>query len=174
MLRISPRRVRAAPVKVRNALFGAALKQVWGAMPLDTGSRPWVIRQDVRPSGIAPSWLAKRRGAVPSGTAPYACWISTLPDAKNHPDERSPELRRWTVNGFYVDWIADELAEAARLPGDWRGRWDGLAQWLREDLDPEAIRRAIERVAARPGYTPPRSIALFDAAVREDAARKAA
>ena len=100
-----------------------------------------------------------------------AGWIATLQDAKYDPDASAPELRRWTANGYYVDFIADELAEAARLPAEWRGNWNTLTQWLQDGIEPEKIRRAIEFIAARPGYIPPRSIAYFDKAVRKAGAQ---
>ena len=133
---------------------------------------------DARPADPVPWLLAACRARSP-GKAPappvdndgdlcgIAGWIETLPDVKDDPDPAAPELRRWTINGYYIDWWAEEVAEAAKLPADWRGRLDALADWLRADLDPEAIRRAIERVAARPGYAPPRSLKFFDGAVRD-------
>ena len=104
-----------------------------------------------------------------------AAWIATLPDVKDDPDPQAPELRRWAVSGVYVDWVAEQVADAARLHAAWRGDWGALARWLREDLDPDAsVLPTIRRIADRNGYTSPRSMAFFDAAVREAAGRRVA
>ena len=96
-----------------------------------------------------------------------AAWIAILPDATDNPDPQAPELRRWVLGSFYVDYIAEQVADAARLPAGWRGDWNALARWLRDDLDSaNNILPAIRRVVDRPGYVPPWSIAFFDAAVR--------
>ena len=71
------------------------------------------------------------------------------------------------VGDWQIDVLAALIADAARLPRDWRGDYDRLAEWLRAGLSPhDVILPAIKRVAARPNYVAPRSLRYFDAAVR--------
>lgn len=76
---------------------------------------------------------------------------------------------RPVVNNWFIDVYARDVCEAAGLPQTWRGDWSPLVGWLRDDIDFDGnanIVSAIRRVAARPGYQPPASLAYFDAAVR--------
>lgn len=75
---------------------------------------------------------------------------------------------RPVVNGFYLDGAWDKVARAAAIsPDRFRADLRPLVAWLEADIAPETIVAAVERVAARPGYTPPFTLAFFDGAVRE-------
>jgi hypothetical protein len=72
------------------------------------------------------------------------------------------------INGWYWDRTLERVLEAACLPDNWRGNTSALQRWLRDDIEPDTIVEAIRRVAARPGYEPPRSsLKYFDEPVRQ-------
>lgn len=81
----------------------------------------------------------------------------------------SGAVKRAVVGGFYLDDAARLVTEAAGInDANWRGDWRPLIGWLNDKLDlHEAILPAVRRVAERPGYVVPRSLAYFDQAVRE-------
>lgn len=79
-----------------------------------------------------------------------------------------PTTGRPLVNGLYLDTASEMAMEAAHIdPARWRGDFRPIIAWLADDIYPQTIRAAIERVAAKPGYKPPFSLAYFDRAVRE-------
>lgn len=71
------------------------------------------------------------------------------------------------VNGLYLDVAWEMLAEAAGLSAEKPPDLRPLVRWLEADIYPDAIAAAVGRIAAREGYRPPRSLAYFDRAVRE-------
>ena len=111
-----------------------------------------------RAQGVPP-----RRDMPFEGAARFA-GLPDLTDVDGHPG----------INGWQIDVIWEGVAAAARInPERWPGRLDALAGWLRDDIAPGTIYPTIERVAARPGYSPPRSLGYFDAAyARPPAARR--
>jgi hypothetical protein len=80
---------------------------------------------------------------------------------------REAETQEWVSLGV-------EVAELAGLDGA-RGGFDyrPVQAWLNAGYPAEAIRAAVERIAARPGYDPllVRTLRYFDGAVAEEAAR---
>lgn len=78
------------------------------------------------------------------------------------------------VAGWHLDVVADMVCKAAGITDPkWRGNWQPVIAWLRDGLDLHgAILPTIRRVAARPSYAPPVSLAYFDKAVREAAAKR--
>jgi hypothetical protein len=80
------------------------------------------------------------------------------------------------INGFEVELLGTNIAEAASLPSEWRGSWDALGGWLRNEVEITAeTLAAVSRQAARmrsKGETI-NSIKVFDTVVR-GAARVAA
>ena len=94
---------------------------------------------------------------------PLANWECEVVDGPAGP------VKRASVGGYFLDFAAGKVLEAAGInDANWRGDWRPLVAWLNEKLDlHEAILPAIRRVAERPGYAVPRSLAYFDAAVRE-------
>lgn len=83
-------------------------------------------------------------------------------------DAQEPESGGPWFNLFGHDFakVTREVADAARLPEDWRGDWIALGYWLRAGMDAETvILPAIQRAASRPGYAHPMSLDAFDAEV---------
>jgi hypothetical protein len=66
--------------------------------------------------------------------------------------------------------VAEQVAEAAGLPVDWRGSWDELGAWLRDDIDVSSrnVLDAIARQARqiREAGKTIGSIKVFDGLVR--------
>jgi hypothetical protein len=105
---------------------------------------------------------------------PYGlrAWIARQPDVvtehSSHTGRDEP-----TINGYLIGMSAELFAEAAGLPESWRGSWDALGTWMREDIamiDP--VLAAVRDQAARMGGGIG-SAAVFDAAVRRAARRVA-
>ena len=68
------------------------------------------------------------------------------------------------------DHTKHRIAEAAGFPADWRGNWDALGRWLREDLDIDArVLTAIRRKAAwlKERGIPVAAAGIFDQEVRQ-------
>lgn len=85
--------------------------------------------------------------------------------------------QRTTLHGMFVEAIAAEVAEAARLDPHWRGSWDALGEWLRDDIDISsevlaAIARTTGRLAERNETV--HSMALFNSDVRAASSKRAA
>jgi hypothetical protein len=91
---------------------------------------------------------------------PYGvrAWAARQPDAKGDPV---------SINGCLVEVSAEIVADAIGISKSWRGNWDALGAWLRDDLDisAEPVLRALAEQAGRMGGNF-RSIAAFDGAVR--------
>jgi hypothetical protein len=91
---------------------------------------------------------------------PYGirAWAARQPDAKGDPV---------AINGCDVAVSAEIIADAIGISKSWRGNWDALGAWLRDDLDisAEPVLRVLAEQAARLGVNF-RSIAVFDGAVR--------
>ncbi len=100
-------------------------------------------------------------------------WIGLQPDVKIEPDAMTGEEVSM-INGRGVAHHANRIAEAAGFPSDWRGNWDALGRWLREDLDIDtAVFTAIRRKAARlreQGVSIA-AVGIFDPEVRNTQAR---
>lgn len=101
-----------------------------------------------------------RRGDPPDAWLPLA--------EKRETDSRTGETKA-VVGGYYLNEAADQVCEAARInDANWRGDWRPMKAWLAEGIDLHGqILPAIRRVAERPRYQPPASLAYFDRAVRE-------
>lgn len=99
----------------------------------------------------------------PEAWMPLANWECEVVNGPSGP------VKRAVAGGFYLDDAARLVTEAAGInDANWRGDWRPLVAWLHDKLDlHDAILPAIKRVAERPGYAVPRSLAYFDAAVRE-------
>jgi hypothetical protein len=104
-------------------------------------------------------------GMMPSLADPPSRWLS-LGD-KSEVDNDG--IERPVVGGYYVDGVARQVCDAARIDGLSRSvDWRPMIGWLRDGIDPNArIVPVIARMAARPGYSPPRFLSYFDQAVRE-------
>jgi hypothetical protein len=97
---------------------------------------------------------------------PYGlrAWIACQPDVMVEHSARSGRAEP-SINGYLIGMSAELFAQAAGLPESWRGRWDALGTWMREDIamiDP--VLAAVRDQAARMGGIP--RVAVFDAAVR--------
>lgn len=99
----------------------------------------------------------------PEAWMPLANWECEVVNGPSGP------VKRAVAGGFYLEDAARLVTGAAGInDANWRGDWRPLVAWLTDKLDlHEAILPAIRRVAERPGYAVPRSLAYFDAAVRE-------
>ena len=53
------------------------------------------------------------------------------------------------VNGYMVEDVAEEVAHAADLDPSWRGNWDAIGAWMRDDIGLTGA--ALQRSEIRPG-----------------------
>jgi hypothetical protein len=154
-----------------------------GALLRDMGGRGHeaqllclILDADRDPPVDVCSWLrrcALNEAKRQAGDCGITKFIAALPDKEDQPNAEHPDWGRWRLMGWHVEHVAQLVAEAARLPDGWAGRWDALAEWLREGLEPHGqILPPIRRIAGRADYEPPASMKFFDAAVR--GARRAA
>jgi hypothetical protein len=102
----------------------------------------------VRARETAPLFAATVTPIDPYG---LRAWIARQPDVvteySSHTGRDEP-----TINGYLIGMSAELLAEAARLPESWRGTWEALGTWMREDIamiDP--VLAAVRDQAARMG-----------------------
>ena len=104
--------------------------------------------------------------AGPSDPYGIRAWIARQPDV--HLAEHATNGRMMSsINGFIVEDLAETIANAARLPESWRGNWDAMGAWMREDIFiTEPVLYGIRHQAERMGGEVVRSIAVFDATVR--------
>jgi hypothetical protein len=86
-------------------------------------------------------------------------------------DPQRPGLGlRPIVGGWFADVIWERVIDAGHLP---QNRYDTpdklapVAEWLCDGIEPDQIVAAIQRVAGRPGYSPPDSLRYFDRVVRD-------
>lgn len=80
---------------------------------------------------------------------------------------------RRSVGGFYLDPVKDLVYEAARIDNArWRGVDGALIEWMADHIEPDTIVAAIEKVANRPKYKVPSTLAYFDRMVRDEHANK--
>lgn len=73
------------------------------------------------------------------------------------------------VNGFFVDVLFGLCTEAGRMdtPSS-LAAWQPIVGWLTEGYTDTEILWLIRRLASRPEYRPPRTLAYFSKAVHED------
>lgn len=156
-----------------------------GARP---GKTDWLHQRAGRPGRVG--WLvdemearnAQDGGPIIDGRAEP--WAGAETTKAIHPHRTSPpeawgafadswgtdaKGRRHPVcGGWHIDTAADLVCEAAGIQrGDWRGDWNTLAAWLRDDIDlHETILPTIRERAKCRGYRPPATLKFFDAQVR--------
>ena len=113
-------------------------------------------------AAVPPPTVHDRLAALPGAIVPDAARLARYPTDVGH----------ILLGGWHADVIWASLADAAGFdlwawPGDLApfGTWLA-ALTLHQDAN-EVIVGTIRRVASRPGYVPPRTLAYFDAAVRE-------
>jgi hypothetical protein len=125
--------------------------------------------------------INQRNGAPLLATASAApdpwgigAWTARQPNAKPTFDGRT-NRKKPAINGFFPDVLAEVIAEAAGLPETWRGKWDAMGDWMRDDVDiTDGVLSAITEQATRmraQGQTIG-SMQVFDATVRGAAARR--
>ena len=93
--------------------------------------------------------------------------------APEWPPEVVPEPKdgRPTVDGRYLDWMFETACDRAHIELPFNPQnAKPVIGWLAAKIEQEDILNAIRRCADRPGYTPPRTLAWFDNAVREQRA----
>lgn len=97
-----------------------------------------------------------------------ACWRPHAERWDVDP-QRSGNGLRPVIGGYYADVIWEKIKERGHLPEN-RYETEALiapvAAWLRDDIHPDQIYEAVQRVAGRQGYSPPDSLRYFDAVVR--------
>lgn len=150
-----------------GALIAQWLKLLNGDAPalLDT----LYAAEREKPIG-AVAWIRaaiKTRGADVPRDDPWGIrtWLRRQPDTK--PGKHAQTGADVTcINGFPVEEMAMEIAEAARLPDSWRGNWDAFGVWMREELVSTSAAIDAIRSQARRMTEPVHSIAVFDRAVR--------
>lgn len=70
--------------------------------------------------------------------------------------------------GYYLDVVCELICQEARInDAGWKGDWRPVIAWLDAGYDSDQIVTAVRHVAARPSYSPPRTLQYFDKAVRE-------
>lgn len=80
--------------------------------------------------------------------------------------------RRPCAGGFYIDGVAREVADAARIDGHSHGiDWRPVVNWLREGIPGDVIVSAIKRVASRDDYEPKKHLKYFDKPIHEAAGK---
>lgn len=110
---------------------------------------------------------------MPPRNARLAAW-RPLADTWERRTPIDPEIP--CCGGYELPWLIDAVCEAARIADpEFRTDWSPLIRWVRDGIDPhEVILPTIARMAALPGYSPPRWLSMFDRTVRAAAARKRA
>lgn len=116
--------------------------------------------------------LARGNGKHPPNPCindPSEAWLPLAGGTFEWVNGKAGPVKRAIVGDFYIEDAARLVTEAAGINDcNWRGDWRPLVAWLNDKLDlHDAILPAIRRVADRPGYVVPRSLAYFDQAVRE-------
>jgi uncharacterized protein YdaU (DUF1376 family) len=107
--------------------------------------------------------FASRAGA--SAPAREAAAARFLDPPQIVPDRETGEP---TVRGTLLNVAGAMVLDAARINSSaWTGDFRPLAAWLHAGFETEDIVTEIRRKAASPNYSPPRSLAYFDAAIRE-------
>jgi hypothetical protein len=137
-----------------------------------------LLAAEIEQPDDAMAWIT---GALNAGTLtaddPWGveAWAARHPDAEFDPigtgTEEHPAPCRM-INGRSIAMNAERLAHAAGLPPTWRGKWDALAGWLKDDLP--ITERALEAVRdkCRQAGAPIGSIAYFDHIVRNSSPRR--
>lgn len=75
---------------------------------------------------------------------------------------------RRLVRGEYLDSAMERICDAARInTAAWAGNERPLIKWLADGYEPEPIVEVVRRIADRPGYQPPSTLAYFDKPVRQ-------
>ena len=122
-------------------------------------------RQDRTGQGQDKEKQAARTPAMPTLADPPAAWMH-LADKRESDDDG---VEHPVVAGYYLDGIAAAVCNAARMDGRTKAvDWTPLIALLRDGYSPhEQIIPTIQRLAGRPGYTPPRFLSYFDQAIRE-------
>lgn len=127
----------------------------------DTGE-PIANKPDSHPSrgeGLKPSTT---RASPPSRSA--STTISHKPEAISQKQQQLPENFDW------VNLLEDACRSAGINPGRAVNELGTAKTWASLGLPPSAITRIIEQVAARPGYSPPRSLGYFTRMLQDAAA----
>jgi hypothetical protein len=74
-----------------------------------------------------------------------------------------------TFNGWRIVRVFEKATDIARIDPTKNPSvtWEPLIRWFRDEIEPDRIYAAIKRCAERADYRPPRTLAWFDRAVRE-------
>ena len=115
---------------------------------------------------VALKWDIRKQ---PCRSDPPDKWLHLADRREVHSDGTTHAI----INGISVSTTAEMVCEAAGInEAHWRGDWRPMIGWLQDGLDPwEQIVPAIRRIAQRPSYRSPASLAYFDKAVRESPPR---
>lgn len=97
-------------------------------------------------------------------------WIARQPDAAWIQTDAGERVVG--INGHMVLLSAQMVADAVGLPESWRGSWDAMGTWMRDDLmfTVEKVLRAMGNQARRMGVEL-RAMAVFDSTVRMNVER---
>lgn len=112
---------------------------------------------------------ARARGPLlslvdPSDPYGIRAWMKGQPDVRVQTFEGKPTA---CINGHAIEFHAEKIAEAAGFDETWRGNWDAMGAWMREDLPmlDAPVLREIDRMARSIGVSVG-SIKAFDKIVR--------
>lgn len=76
---------------------------------------------------------------------------------------------RPTCGGYFVDSLFDDCCAAAKISTvSTIATWQPLIGWLKDGYPETEILQVIRRLAGRSDYKPPRTLAYFNKAIRED------
>lgn len=97
-------------------------------------------------------------------------WVARQPDAAWIQTDAGERVVG--INGHMVLLSAQMVADAVGLPDGWRGNWDAMGTWMRDDLmfTVEKVLRAMGNQARRMGVEL-RAMAVFDSTVRMNVER---
>jgi uncharacterized protein YdaU (DUF1376 family) len=110
------------------------------------------------------AWLL----AAARGLNGHAVSTDPFPDALPPGVTTEARTGKLVAGGIYLEQVADAACAAARIPlNEARRHWNAVAEWGQADLTMFQIVSAIQRIADRPGYVVPNSLAWFDRPVRE-------
>ncbi len=126
-----------------------------------------------------PPLVTPTRTVQPRHLSPYDPPEAWLHLADRNPDgspkrENEPGTERHgkpIAGGSYLDVAAQHVAEEAGWPGDWRGDWSLLAEWLRGGADLHehilpTVKRLTDGLRRKPGGELASTLRYFDNAVR--------
>ncbi len=128
----------------------------------DVNSRPLAKPREDSMQDLGPRTLdlGKKEAPLPPKLQAGNLSAELVPDS---------ETGEPTFNGWRIVRVFEKATEIARIDPTKNPSvtWEPLIRWFRDEIEPDRIYAAIKRCAERADYRPPRTLAWFDRAVRE-------